>query len=157
MLVRWCLAAVHLLAFGFAFAAVFARARGLRQLDPANSLSVNLPTLKLVFRADGMWGVAALVLLATGLMRAFGGYEKGSAYYLHEPLFQLKMTVLVVILLIEVAPMMALIRWRVAAGRQQVPDLRAARKYAIMSHIEGALIIVMVIAATGMARGMWAG
>jgi putative membrane protein len=159
MLARWCLAAIHLLAFGFAFASVFgrARARALRQLDPASSLSANAASLKHVFRTDAMWGLAALVLLVTGVMRAFGGFEKGGAYYLHEPLFHLKMTALVVILLIEIAPMMALIRWRGALGRGGAMDLGKARKYAAMSAAEAGLMIVMVIAATGMARGIWAG
>jgi putative membrane protein len=104
-----------------------------------------------------MWGLAALVLLVTGVMRAFGGFEKGGAYYLHEPLFHLKMTALVVILLIEIAPMMALIRWRAALGRGGAIDLGKARRYAAMSDAEAGLVIVMVIAATGMARGIWAG
>ena len=157
MLARWCLAAIHLLGFGFAFASVFGRARALRQLDPASSLSANSARLKHVFRTDGMWGLAALVLLVTGVMRAFGGFEKGGAYYLHEPLFHLKMTALVVILLIEIAPMMALIRWRAALGRGGAIDLGKARRYAAMSDAEAGLMIVMVIAATGMARGIWAG
>jgi putative membrane protein len=157
MLARWCLAAIHLLALGFAFASVFGRARALRQLDPASSLSANAARLKHVFRTDAMWGLAALVLLVTGVMRAFGGFEKDGAYYLHEPLFHLKMTALVVILLIEIAPMMALIRWRAALGRGGAMDLGKARKYAAMSDAEAGLMIVMVIAATGMARGIWAG
>ena len=63
-----------------------------------------------VFRADTMWGLAALALLITGVIRAFGGFEKGGSYYLHEPLFHLKMTALVLILFIEISPMMALMR-----------------------------------------------
>lgn len=157
MLARWCLAAIHLLAFGFALASVFGRARALRQLDPASSLNANSARLKQVFRADNIWGVAALILLVTGATRAFGGFEKGSAYYLHEPLFHLKMTALVLILLIEISPMMALIKWRMGVGRGAAIDLGKARKYAAMSDAEAGLIIVMVIAATGMARGIWAG
>jgi putative membrane protein len=157
MLVRWCLAAIHLLAFAFALASVLGRARALRQLDPANSISANSARLKQVFRADNIWGVTALILLVTGAMRAFGGFEKGSTYYLHEPLFHLKMTALVLILLIEISPMIALIKWRVAVGRGVAIDLGKARRFAAMSDAEAGLIIAMVIAATGMARGIWAG
>ncbi|CAH2770782.1 MAG: hypothetical protein CBARDCOR_0921 [uncultured Caballeronia sp.] len=35
-------------------------------------------------------------------------------------------------------------------------DLGKARRYAAMSDAEAGLMIVMVIAATGMARGIWA-
>jgi putative membrane protein len=157
MLTRWLLAAIHLLAFGFAFSAVFARARALRRLDPSASLTANTPALRDAFRADGMWGIAALVLVVTGATRAFGGFEKGGSYYLHEPLFHLKMTALVVILLLEVTPMMALIRWRMAARHGGVIDVSRARRFAWMSDLEAGLVILMVIAATGMARGVWAG
>lgn len=157
MLIRWLLAAIHLLAFGFALSAVFARARALRRLDVSASLIANSPALRDVFRADGMWGVAALILLVTGVTRAFGGFEKGGAYYLHEPLFRLKMTALVVILLLEVTPMMALIRWRSAAGSGGVIDVSRARRFAWISDLEGGLLVLMVIAASGMARGVWAG
>jgi putative membrane protein len=156
MLVRWCLAAIHLLAFGLALASVFGRARALRQLDPASSVSANSARLKQVFRADNIWGVAALILLVTGATRAFGGFEKGSAYYLHEPLFQLKMAALVLILLIEIFPMIALIKWRMAVTGGMAIDLGKARRFAAMSDAEAGLIILIVIAASGIARGIWA-
>jgi putative membrane protein len=157
MMLRWSLAAIHLLAFGFAFASVLARARALRKLDASNTLHANATSLRDVFRADGAWGIAALVLLITGVMRAFGGFEKGGSYYLHEPLFHLKMTALVLILFVEITPLMALIRWRVAAAHGGAIDLGRARRFAWMSDLEAGLVIVMVIAASGMARGVWAG
>jgi putative membrane protein len=156
MMLRWLLAAIHLLAFGFAFGSVLARARALRKLDASNTLHANATGLRDVFRADGIWGIAALVLLVTGVMRAFGGFEKGGSYYLHEPLFHLKMTALVVILLIEVSPMLALIRWRIAVAQGGPIDLTRARRFAWLSDLEAGLVIVMVIAASGMARGVWA-
>ncbi|WP_250499732.1 DUF2214 family protein [Caballeronia sp. GAWG1-5s-s] len=156
MLIRWLLAALHLLAFGFALGSVLARARALRRLDAAESVQANALRLRDVFRSDAVWGIAAVVLIVTGLTRAFGGFEKGGAYYLHEPLFHLKMTALVVILLIEVSPMLALIRWRAALAQGGAIDLTRARRFAWMSDLEAALVIVMVIAATGMARGVWA-
>src|ERR1700744_2565546 len=77
MLVRWLLAALHLLAYGFALASILRRTWSLRRASvPA--------ALRSVFRADSRWGIAALVLIVTGLMRVFGSYEKGADYYLHE-------------------------------------------------------------------------
>ncbi|WP_244815594.1 DUF2214 family protein [Caballeronia sp. Lep1P3] len=156
MLIRWLLAALHLLAFGFALASVLARARALRRLDASQSVQANELRLREVFRSDMVWGVTAIVLIVTGVMRAFGGFEKGGAYYLHEPLFHLKMTALVLILLIEVSPMLALIRWRAALAQGGAIDLTRARRFAWMSDLEAALVMVMVIAATGMTRGIWA-
>ncbi len=62
------------------------------------------------------WLLAAVHLSAFGLVRAFGGVEKGSACHLHAPLFHLKMTALVIVLLLEIRPMQALLRWRAASA-----------------------------------------
>jgi putative membrane protein len=156
MLTRWLLAALHLLAFGFALYAVLSRARALRRLDTAQSVQANELRLRDVFRSDTIWGVTAIVLIVTGVMRAFGGFEKGGSYYLHEPLFHLKMTVLVVILLIEVTPALAMIRWRAALAQGGPIDLTRAKRFAWLSDLEAGLVMLMVIAASGMARGVWA-
>ncbi|MBK5535323.1 DUF2214 family protein [Pseudomonas sp. TH08] len=107
-----------------------------------------------VLLADNLWGISALILLVTGGMRAFGGYEKGTDYYLHQPLFHLKMTLLVLILLIELAPMITLVKWRIASARGAALDTERAKLYARISHVEALLLVLMVIAATGMARGV---
>ncbi|MFL9892676.1 DUF2214 family protein [Paraburkholderia sp. RL17-383-BIF-A] len=147
MLVRWLLAAIHLLAYGFALASILRRTWALRRATvPA--------ALRSVFRADTGWGISALVLIVTGLMRAFGGFEKGADYYLHEPLFHLKMTLVVVILILEVPSMLALMRWRAAIRKGAAPDLHKARSYARFSVIQTILMVVVVLAATGMARGV---
>ena len=148
MLVKWLLAALHLLAFGFALAAVLARGRALRRLSDDDPRS-----FRDVFVVDNIWGIAAAVLLITGALRAFGGFEKGSYYYLHQPLFHLKMLAFIAIVALEVIPMFAFIKWRLAFKNQEHIDTRRARRFARISHAEAALMVIMVIAATGMARG----
>ncbi|MEZ1314387.1 DUF2214 family protein [Pseudomonas fluorescens] len=148
MLVHWLLAALHLLAFGLGLWAVLARGTNLRRLAAGTG------EVRSVLVADNVWGLAALALLVTGGMRAFGGYEKGTDYYLHQPLFHLKMTLFVLILLLEVAPMATLIKWRVALARGASIDTARATLFARVSHVEGVLVLLMVVAATGMARGV---
>ncbi|WKV85566.1 DUF2214 family protein [Pseudomonas sp. B24_DOA] len=148
MLSQWILAAVHLFAFALAFWAVLTRGTALSQL------SAGTGEVKRVLLADNLWGLSALTLLITGAMRAFGGYEKGSDYYLHQPLFHLKMTLFVLILLIELAPMITLIKWRIASSRGVALDSGRAKLYARISHVEALLLIMIMVAATGMARGV---
>jgi putative membrane protein len=148
MLSQWILAAVHLFAFALAFWAVLTRGKAFSQL------AVGAGEVKRVLLADNLWGLSALALLVTGGMRAFGGYEKGSDYYLHQPLFHLKMTLFVLILLMEFAPMVTLIKWRIASSRGTAPDIGRAKLYARISHVEALLLILMMVAATGMARGV---
>jgi putative membrane protein len=148
MLAHWLLAAVHLLAFALGFWAVLTRGTALRRLV------AGVGEARSVLMADNLWGISALILLVSGAMRAFGGYEKGTDYYLHQPLFHLKMTLFVLILLLEIAPMVTLIKWRVALGRGVAIDARRAKLFARISHIEALLLLLMVVAATGMARAV---
>jgi len=143
---RWLFAAVHLLALGIGLGAVWARGRALRHpLDAAG--------LRRVFAADSWWGIAALLWIGTGLVRAFGGLEKGSEYYLHNHLFWAKMALLGLILLLELGPMISLIRWRAAVAHGRTPDTRAAVRFARISAMQAVLVVLMVLAATAMARG----
>lgn len=151
MLVHWSLAAIHLLAFALGFWAVLTRGTALRRL------AGGVDAVRGVLVADNLWGLSALVLLVTGGMRAFGGFEKGTDYYLHQPLFHLKMTLLLLILLLEIVPMVALIKWRMALGKGAAIDSSKAGRLARISHIEALLLILMVVAATGMARGVGLG
>jgi putative membrane protein len=146
MSIRWLFAALHLLGLGLGLGSVWARGRAFRgELDAAG--------LRRVFYADTWWGVAALVWIGTGLVRAFGGLEKGSAYYLHNHLFWGKMTLLLMILILELGPMVTLIRWRTQVARGELPDTRAAGRFSRISFLQAALVVLMVLAATGMARG----
>ena len=146
MTIRWLLAAFHLLGLGVGLGAVWARGRAFQaQLDVLG--------LRRVFYADAWWGIAAIVWIGTGLVRAFGGFEKGSFYYLHNHVFWAKMGLLAAILVLELGPMIALIRWCVAVARGSVPDTRAATRFARISFVQAVLVVLMVLAATAMARG----
>jgi putative membrane protein len=149
MLIRWLFAALHLLGLGVGLGAVWARARALRgPLDPSG--------LRRVFYADSWWGVAAALWIGTGLVRVISGLEKGMDYYLQNHVFWGKMALLLAILVLEVAPMVTLIRWRIQLGRGQTPDTRLAGRFASVSYLQAVLIILMVLAATAMARGIGA-
>jgi putative membrane protein len=149
-MLQWLLAALHLLALGIGLGAVSLRALVLGGRLDADGL-------RRAFLADSLWGVAALLWLATGLYRAFGGMEKGTTYYLHNWVFALKMALLLLILVLEMRPMATLIRWRTQTGRGQTLDSAPAAALARTSWVQAALVILMVFAATAMARGYGAG
>jgi putative membrane protein len=149
MTVRWIVAALHLLALGIGLGAVWARGQAFRgSLDNAG--------LRRTFAADTWWGVAAVIWITTGLARAFGGLEKGAAYYLHNHVFWAKMTLLLVILVLEVVPMLTLIRWRLVVGRGEHPDTGVAARLATISYVQAVLVVLMILAATALARGLGA-
>jgi putative membrane protein len=108
---------------------------------------------KRVFGADGWWGIAAIVWIITGILRLVGRLEKGANYYFQNDLFLAKMGLLALILLLELAPMVTLIRWRLRRARGAAINTHWARRLAAVSYLQAALIVLMVVAATGMARG----
>lgn len=146
MLLRWLLATLHLLALPMGLGAIVARSRALRRTRSA----ADLPA---VFLADNFWGAAAILWIATGLLRVFSGFEKGSAYYLHDRVFFIKMDLLALILLFEIWPMATLIRWRLKVRRRAAVDTSPAAALARISTVQAVLVVLMVFAATALARG----
>jgi putative membrane protein len=150
VLIRWIFATLHLVGLGVGLGAVWARARALRgPLDPAG--------LRRVFYADGWWGVAAAIWIGTGLVRVIAGLEKSMEYYLQNHVFWGKMALLLAILVLEVSPMVTLARWRVQLRRGETPDTRLAGRFAGISYLQAVLVLLMVLAATAMARGIGMG
>ncbi|HEX9704736.1 MAG TPA: DUF2214 family protein, partial [Gemmatimonadales bacterium] len=147
MTLRWLFAWLHLLALGIGLGAVWMRARALRgTLDTAG--------LRRVFAADNLWGLAAVLWIATGVWRAFGGLEKGTAYYVANPFFLAKMGLLAVVLALEVWPIVTLIRWRIRLAKGETVHTTAAPALARISVAQAGLVVLMVLAATALARGI---
>lgn len=138
--------ALHVLAIAIGLPAVYLRGRALKLPLDANSF-------RRLFAADAVWGVAAILFVTTGPLRAFAGLEKGTQFYLHSHLFWLKMALFVAIVALEVWPMVTFIRWRAVRGRGQTPDTSRARALYMVNHVQLALAVLMVFVAAFMARG----
>jgi putative membrane protein len=138
--------ALHVLALAIGLPAVFLRGRALRgRLDPDG--------LGRLFAADSAWGLAALLWVTTGLLRAFAGLEKGTAFYLASSLFWAKLALFVMIILLEVWPMVTFIRWRVVLRSGRAPDTSSTAALYVINHVELVLVVVIVFVASFMARG----
>jgi len=149
-MLRIALAALHLIALGLGLGAVITRGNALRE-------PVSTGSLQRALRADVLWGLSAALWLVTGLWRLLGGAEKPTVYYLHNHLFFTKMALFVLIVALEIWPMTMLLKWRRSLQRSALmKDIVApatARRIAMISHIEALLVVLMVFAAVGMARG----
>lgn len=148
MTLRWLVAAAHLLALGIGLGAVWGRSRALRGAVLDNV------AIRRALAADAWWGVAALLWLGTGVWRAFGGLEKGTGYYLANTAFHAKMGLFLLVLLLEIRPMLTLMRWRRALARGTRLDTESARAISRLSAVQALLIVGIVLAATAMARGL---
>jgi len=139
--------ALHVLALALGLPSVFLRGRALKgPLDDEG--------LSRLFAADNAWAMAALLWISTGLVRAFGGLEKGSHFYLTSPLFWVKMALFAATLLLEIWPMITFIRWRLVRRRGGVPDTTRVRHLYVINHVEMGLVVVIVFVASFMARGL---
>jgi putative membrane protein len=152
-MLRIILAWLHLVALAIGFAAVTMRASALRvrPLTPA--------TLRRAFAADAFWGVAAILWLVTGLWRLLAPTEKDISYYMQNGAFHAKMGLFLLVLLLELWPMITMIRWRRSAARggaSWVPPEAASRRVARISTLEAFVVLLIVLAANLMARGVGA-
>ncbi len=137
------ISALHILALGIGLGAVYARGRGLRRKD-----------LDAILFADNWWGIAALLWIGTGLWRAFGGLEKGTSFYISNPVFHLKMGIFGIVGLLEMWPMVTFMRWRSAMGRDEAPDLSPCPTFYRVNTIQLACLALIPFAAAMMARGI---
>lgn len=138
--------ALHLLALALGLPSVFLRGRALKgPFDDAG--------FRRLFAADTVWGIAALLWISTGLLRAFAGLEKGSEFYLSSTLFWTKMALLAAIIVLEIWPMVTFIRWRAVLRGGGRPDTTAAGRLYVVNHVQMVLGVIMVFVASFMARG----
>jgi putative membrane protein len=142
---RLVLAVLHLLALGTGLGAVWGRSRALRDTGAG--------ALRRALYADTWWGIAGAVWVATGLARLFMETEKNVSYYMRNPVFHAKMGMVLLIIVLEVWAGITMFRWR-RAGGDAIPDPAVARRIAGISHAQGGLVVLAVIAAAMMARGV---
>ncbi len=154
MFARASLSALHVLALAIGFAAVFARGRRLRDLRRSPE---DAGALQRLLQADNVWGVAALLWIVTGFLRAFGRLEKTPDFYLRNGFFWVKMALFALILALEIRPMATFIGWRVSRARRGVAPVGVTNVSALiaLNDVETALVLLIPLAAALMARGAW--
>jgi putative membrane protein len=149
-MLRIVLAALHLIALGLGLGAVIARGTALRE-SPSNA------ALRRAFRSDTTWGIAALLWISTGVWRMVAGLEKPPGFYYTNPFFHAKMGLFALILILELWPMITLLRWRrsFSAGEsaERLMTRGAGKRIAMISHIEALIVVAMVFVAVMLARG----
>lgn len=141
-MIQALLSALHLLGLGVGLGSLFARGRALKRQD-----------IDAVLYADNWWGLAAILWWTTGPIRAFSTLEKGSAFYLHQPMFLWKMGLFAVAGLVEMWPMITFIRWRIAKSRGLPIDTTRIGWFYRINCFELTIIAILPFLAAMMARG----
>ena len=115
---------------------------------------MNAAAVERLARVDMLYGISALLVLATGLARTWWGM-KGAGWYWSQPLLHAKVTLFVVIGLMSIVPTMRFLRWRraVRAGGALPSDdqVRSTRRLVM---IEAHLLALIPLLAVFLARGV---
>ena len=111
--------------------------------------------VKLLARIDLLYLIAAALALATGVARLLW-YGKGAVFYLHNPVFYLKLALFVAVGLISIPPTIQYLRWmrltKTSAGAVAADfEVLRSRRYVLVELVLFALIPVLAVL---MARGI---
>ena len=116
---------------------------------------LNARTARAILVADAVGGASAGVVLVVGLLRVFF-FEKGAAYYFHSIPFLAKISLFVLIALLSIYPTVQFLSWRkdLKAGRAPAVSESARRKIRSILHLELAALVLLILNAALMARGI---
>eukprot|EP01034_Spumella_vulgaris_P042424 gene42424-52611_t len=114
---------------------------------------MNAAVVKRLARLDLIYGITAVVLLATGLARLYLGV-KGLSWYVSQPLFHIKITLFVLMGLISIKPTLTFRRWlKVLNSTGALPgeaEVRSTRRWVmVQSHILPVVAVIAVFWARG--------
>ena len=114
---------------------------------------MNAAVVQRLARLDIIYACAAMAVLLTGLARLFLGV-KGVGWYVSQPLFHLKMTLVVVMVVLSFKPTMVFRRWvRQLRDNGSLPaaqEVQSTRKWVMwQAHLVPVIAAVAVVFARG--------
>jgi putative membrane protein len=106
-------------------------------------------------RADLLYGISAGLLLIVGLLRVYF-FEKGPAYYSHNPFFWLKMDAFLIVGLLSIDPTIRYLRWNKTLKEGRLPEIldREYKRTRLILSLEVIGLAVIIFGAALMARGI---
>ena len=116
--------------------------------------SIDQKTARRILVFDSLYGIAALILLTTGLLKFFL-YGKGSGYYIHNYLMWIKLALFSIVGILSIYPTVYFLKWRKILKRDEevVISEEAYKKISLLIHLELAIAILIPLLATLLARG----
>lgn len=115
---------------------------------------LNGAQIKSLAGIDLVYGLAAILVLATGLLRWFV-YGKGSEFYLSNPLFHIKLTLFVILGVISLFPTIRFLKWRkqVKSGNDPQIEDKTVKRLLLYIRIELLIVVIIPLLAVMIARG----
>ncbi len=114
---------------------------------------LNAAVVERLVRLDVIYNIAGVALLASGIARVLWGV-KGASWYLSQPLFHLKMALVLVMIVLPLVPSRAFRRWRqqlrasgALPGAAEVAKIR--RLVMVQSHLLPFVAVIAVFWSRG--------
>lgn len=114
---------------------------------------LNAAVVERLAKIDRVYGIAALAVIATGVVRTVWGI-KGTAWYWTNPLLHAKLTLVVVIAVVSIFPTLTFMRWRKALRNNgALPGETEIRKTRKLVMVQAHLLAIIPLVAVFLARG----
>lgn len=114
---------------------------------------LNKAVVERLARVDAIYGMSAILVLATGIARTVWGV-KGSAWYWTNPLLHVKLTLFIIVGVISIFPTITYIRWRKQLrANGTLPTEAEVRKTRKLVMIQAHLLVLIPLFAVFLARG----
>lgn len=114
---------------------------------------MNAAVVERLRKIDLIYGIAAVAVLATGLLRVFLG-AKGAGWYFANPLFYVKLALFVAIGLLSIQPTRMFARWqRTLKANGALPGAAEIQKARRLVMVQAHILPFIPLAAVFLARG----
>jgi putative membrane protein len=139
---------LHYLGFMLAFGALVVESQNLRK-------DISLAEAWRVVTADAIYGMSAITILLTGILRVIY-FGKGSDYYLNSPVFYTKVGIFILVSLLSLYPTFSFLSWIQHLRNNEPPQIELPQLQRLSWLIRGELVgfaLIPLLAAL-LARGM---
>ena len=114
---------------------------------------LNAAVVERLAKVDRVYGIAAIMVLLTGVARTVWGV-KGTAWYWTNPLLHVKLTLFIVVGVISIFPTLTYFRWRKALrATGTLPSETDIQKTRKLVMVQAHLIALIPLVAVFLARG----
>ncbi|MGJ7485800.1 DUF2214 family protein [Variovorax sp. LT2P21] len=114
---------------------------------------LNAAVVERLAKVDRVYGIAAVMVLATGVARTVWGV-KGTSWYWTNPLLHVKLTLFIIVGVISIFPTLTYVRWRktlrTTGALPAEADIQKTRKLVM---VQAHLIALIPLVAVFLARG----
>lgn len=109
--------------------------------------------IKTLTTVDLIYGISAAVVIITGLLRWFVVDAKGIEFFSKNPIFHIKLTLVLVLVVISIFPTRKFLKWRKQAD-QNSPSDKELKKQLMFVRIELLLLAIIPLLAVMVANGV---